>query len=83
LELFVMGSLVNPMLSRKLVGTLQRVTMEQRAEERVKSKRLCVMHYIEVQNLPQSERMLTYSMVSYCMNGGIACELKNFNYTAR
>jgi hypothetical protein len=30
--------LVNPLLSRKLVETLQRVTMEQRAEERVKSK---------------------------------------------
>jgi hypothetical protein len=36
--IFVLRNLANPMLSRKLVETLQRVTMEQRAEERVKSK---------------------------------------------
>ena len=38
LKLFVMWDLVNPMLSRKLVEILQRVTMEHRAEERVKSE---------------------------------------------
>jgi hypothetical protein len=37
-KIFVMWSLVNPMVSRKLVETLQRVTMEHRAEERVKSE---------------------------------------------
>src|SRR5660398_163718 len=55
LEIFVIRSLANPMFSRKLVETLQRVTMEQRAEERVKSKGQFVMNCIEV--LPQSERM--------------------------
>ncbi len=35
------------------------------------------MNCIEVQDLPQSERMLTYSPVSYCMNGGKPVNTRN------
>ncbi len=35
------------------------------------------MNCIEVQDLPQSERMLTYSSVSYCMKGGKPVNTRN------
>ena len=35
------------------------------------------MNCIEVQDLPQSERMLTYSPVSYCMKGGKPVNTRN------
>ena len=35
------------------------------------------MNCIKVQNLPQSERVLTYSMVSYCVNEGKSMDVRN------
>ena len=48
-------------------------------------KRMTIVNrlYRGKKNLPQSERMLTYSTVFYCMNGGMTYECKKFKYAQR
>ncbi len=50
----------NPNALQNWVEIPQGVTMVQRAEDMIKSECLSVINRIEVQNLPQPERVLTY-----------------------
>lgn len=55
-----MQNLVNPLRPQIWVVTLQGVTITQRVEDMIKSEWQLVISCIEVQNLPQPEKALTY-----------------------